>query len=369
MKANDAGRTTDPGFAAFAEALARMEADVESATSLSVAPRPPQAADSGDDDEGFTTVDRQLGMPLTPPVVTKAVAKPERAPEVPHLAAEELWRRARGTGTPLERLIETMQNLLWLQRAVHSGTTRAADRVTQEEVTSVFVDARQLCVDFDLPTARVRADFALAALEENRPDSLGAEIGELVRHLRHDLQSCSIWPIAKGQMWAFSLAPGERARRAFPSAASDVAEGGRCAGFGFHSAAVFHMLRAAGRGMRALSAAVGAEHAAAGPPEWTTIIGLVEARLAEAGRWPAGAARTAATTFYAPVLHDARMLHDAQCRMASGASFDAHHTLAVIDRAQDFLTRLADYVTEHQEQPLTEKDFAAAPKAGPEGGV
>lgn len=373
MKANGAAQTTDDCFAAFDEAFARMEAGFESATSASGAARTAPAADFSDYEEAFTQIDRQLGATSLPqPGVgvrgnlalvsspTATLAEPSLEKSVAPPAVEELWRRANGVGTPLERLVETMQNLLWLQRAIHSRSVRMVDHVKYEEVSAVFSDARQLCVDFDLPTARVRAAFALAALEENRVDSLAVEISELVRHIRHDLQSCSIWPIAQGRMWAFSLSPGERAQRAFPSVASDVAEGGRCAGFGFNSASVFHLLRAAACGSRALETAAGGRRAAAERPSWTSTIGLVEAQLAEVSRWPAGAARTAATTFYTSVLNDARTLHDAECRLASGASFEEPQTLAIIDTSRDFLTRLADYVTESQAQPLGEQDFAAA---------
>lgn len=382
MNARGAALPTDDCFERFDEAFARLEADLESsAATVTVTPSEPPptapAADLSDFEEAFNNIDRHLGaaspvpaggttrgnLALVPP--SAALAEPAPAAALPEPArpaalaspVEELWRHAGGGGTPLERLVQTMQNLLWLQRAINTRSARVADRVTFEEVSGVFADARQLCVDFDLPTARVRADFALTTLEGDRLDSLAAEIGELVRHIRHDLQSCSIWPIPKGRVWAFSLALGERAQRAFPSAVADVAEGGRCAGFGFHSASVFHMLRAAGYGMRALAVAARGKGAGTGAPTWPSTIVMVEARLAEVRRWPASGSKAAATAFYTAVLHDARTLHDADCRVASGGTFDEHHTLAIVHGARALLTRLADHVTEQQELPLTKKEF------------
>ena len=371
MKADGGAQPTNDGFATFDDAFSRLEADFQSATSASAAEPAAPAAGLSDYEETFTSIDRQPGatslthtgggargnLALVLPA-TGTLAEPPGAPALT-LPVEELWRRAKGVGTPLERLVETMQNLLWLQRAIHPDSSRRAEHVKYATVAAVFSDVRQLCADFDLPTARARASFALAALEERRLDSLAAEIGELVRHIRYDLQSCSIWPIAKGRTWAFSLSLGERAQRAFPAVASDVAEGGRCVGFGFYSAAVFHMLRAAACGSRALETAAGGRRAPTERPSWTSTIGLVETQLAQASQWRADAARTAAIAFYGSVLNDARTLQDAECRMASGASFDEHHTLAVINTTRDFLTLLADYVTEHQGPPLTEQDFAA----------
>lgn len=371
MKAYGAAPASDDCFARLDEAFARLEEEPERSASRAAAQRSEAAADLTDFEEAFTSIDQQLGgalseritagprgnMALVPPAPS-TIAEPPRAAVAASPGGEELWRRHSGAGAPLERLVDTMHDLLWLQRAIHSRGPRVADRVKFEDVAEIVSDARQLCVDFDLQTARVRSDFALAALEKDGIDLLAAEVGELIRHIRHDLKSCSIWPISKGRAWAFGLSLGERAHRAFPSAGVDVAEGGRCAGFGFHSASVFHFLRAAAYGMRALAAAARGQRAAVATPEWAATIAMVEARHAAARRWPASEAKTTATSFYEAVLNDARTLHDAQCRIATGGIVDEHHALAIVHATRAFLTRLADHVVERQERPLTKKDFA-----------
>jgi len=374
MKAYGAAPASDGCFARLDEAFARLEEEPAPSGSRAAAQRSETAADLTDFEEAFTSIDQQLGgalpermaagprgnLVLVPPAPAMA-DEPPRAAATASLGGEELWRRPSGAGTPLERLVNTMQNLMWLQRAIHSRSPRVADRIEFDEVAEIVSEARQLCADFDLQTACVRADFALTALEKDRLDLMAAEIGELVRHIRHDLKSCSIWPISKGRGWAFGLSLGERAHRAFPSAGVDLAEGGRCAGFGFHSASVFHLLRAAAYGMRALAAAARGKGVAVATPEWAATIAMVEARLAEARGWPASEAKTTATSFYEAVLNDARTLHDAQCRIATGGIFDEHHALAIVQAARAFLTRLADHVVERQERPLTKKDFAGVP--------
>ena len=330
---------TDDGISTFEQAFAQLESAFESATS-SLA----QAADGA-----------RGHLALVPPS-TATPGETPRPTRVPPPMADELWRDANGAGTPLERLVETMQNLVWLQRAIDSRA-RLTDRVTHADVSAVFANAQQLCVDFDLPTARVRAGFVRAALETDRLDLLAEQIGELVRHIRLDLQSCSLWPIAQKRLWAYSLAPGERARRAFPTVVQDMAEGGRCAGFGFHTASVFHMLRAASCGSRALETAAAGRRAASERPSWTSTIGLVEAQIVAVSHWADGAARAAAIAFYTSALDEARTLHDAEGRLAAGASFDEQQALAIVNTVREFLTRLAGYVTQYQTRSLTEQDF------------
>jgi hypothetical protein len=364
MKVNGGALITDDGNRTFEQAYAQLEAAFESATSAPPAPE----ADLNNCEDGLTN--RQLGA--TPPTEAAAGAPAhlalvppftetpgeKRRPAAVAPLVDELWRAATGAGTPLERLVETMQNLVWLQRVIHSRA-HISDRVTYADVSAVFSNAQQLCVDFDLPTARVRAGFARAAFETDRLDLLAEEIGELVRHIRQDLQSCSLWPIAQKCLWAYSLAPGDRARRAFPTIVQDIAEGGRCAAFGFHTASVFHMLRAAACGSRALETAAAGRRAASERPSWTSTIGLVEAQVAAVSHWPDSTARAAAIGFYTSALNDARTLHDAECRLAAGASFDEQHALAIVNTVREFLTRLAAYVTQYQTQPLTQQDFAA----------
>jgi hypothetical protein len=207
----------------------------------------------------------------------------------------------------------------------------------------------------------VRADFALAALDNETLDTLGAEVTELVRHIRHDLQSCSIWPIARNRVWSFSLALNEKAAAAFPSAGSDIAEGGRCFGFGRYSAAVFHMLRAADPGVRALARAANATAAAAHDgADWAPLLTLVDARVSVISTWPVGPARAAALEFFQGALSEARGLHDAARKLANAsatATLEEHQALHVCHTTKDLLVRLSERVTESHRRTLGKRDF------------
>jgi hypothetical protein len=73
---------------------------------------------------------------------------------------------------------------------------RRRGRLSDERhlVASLLGEARQLCADLDLQTARVRVEFAVLTLENDHFDKLASEIDELARHIRHDLRFCSIAP-------------------------------------------------------------------------------------------------------------------------------------------------------------------------------
>lgn len=391
--------STEDCFARFDEAFAKLEADLCAANAPpdAAAPNASNApcADLSEFEEAFDNIDRQLAAQpdstapsqaaLTAPVAKSresevtAVMKSADAPTRPSLALvppsgtalaeplrvtapisrelEELWEKPAGGGTPLERLVGTMQNLLWLHRVIHSRGVRSADRTRWEQVAAIFADVRQLCGEFDLQTARVRVDFALKALEEDRLDLLAIELAELVRHLRHDLQSCSIAPIAKERVWGFSLALEDRAQHAFPSAATEIAEAGRCIGFAMHDAAAFHLLRAAERGRRVLARALSPDAGDSAVHDWSAIITGLEARLHELSKWPGGAARKTAKAFFQSLLSDARAIEESRRRLADGETYQECHTMALWYDTRDFLSLAAERVSEAQDTLLTIKSF------------
>lgn len=369
MKAHGSTMMTDECFARFDEAFAKLEKELDA--THEPAKQPSRSLKEYDD--AFSQIDRQLAehrvpgppgtsrpvnLSLVPPAPLSGAERAEMAALSPIAPQDELWAPA-ASGTPLERLVGTVQSLLWLLRAIQTAGAGGSERVRVEDVSRVFSDARQLCADFDLPTARVRADFALSALEEDRLDHVAHEVAELVRHIRHDLRSCSIWPIPRRSVWAFSVSLGETATRAFPSSSNEIAEAGRCLGFGFYGAAAFHLMRAAAPGMRALACAAGAPLNAQEPADWATLVTVIEGRLAKVARWPAGLARTAAHEFYSSVLSDARLFQSVAQKLPTPAVvIEEHLASALYQTTHAFLTRLSARMTETQGCALTRRDFA-----------
>lgn len=410
---------TDDCFAQFDAAFAKLEADLATPRDAGAAPR----ADLSEYEDAFDDIDRQLAaapegtapasssMPaaadpphapavpgpllqaaaITQPTITASAAaaseghgdpttdqpraartplalvtssatalvEPQRSALTP--VDEALWERPSGGGTPLERLVGTMQNLLWLQRAILSRSNRIADRVRWERVAEIFNEVRQLCTEFELPTARVRAEFALKALDEDRLDVLAVEIGELVRHIRHDLHACSIAPIARERVWGFTLALDERAQKAFPSAAAEVAEAGRCIGFGMHAAAAFHLLRAAECGRRVLARVVRFDDQDPEAGDWSSTVAALQARMMDLGGWPAGPARKSVKDFLTALISDMREMEEARRRLAEGEPFEDCHATALWYATRDFLALGAERVSEARDTLLSPDDFIPRP--------
>lgn len=412
------GTPPDDCFARFDEAFARLEANMTAAERPGDAPANPAPPDLSEYEEAFANIDRQLAAqpepaappapvvpaaplqlpapaaptpsvaPASPMTMAASIAEPtpseptatssraslalvspapgaapdpSRSYAVAHYEGEGLWHVPAGGGTPLERLVGTMQNLQWLQRSINSRGSRLTDRVRWEQVSGIFGAVRELCDEFDLPTARVRADFALKTVDEERHESLAIEVGELVRHLRHDLHACSIAPIPRERVWGFTLALDERARQAFPSAANDVAEAGRCLGFGMYGAAAFHLLRAAEYGRRVLARAVRFAERDAEAEDWATTITALQTRMMDLAGWPAGPARKAVKDFLTALLGDVRDLEDARRRLADGSDFQECHALAVWYSARDFLALAAERVSEAEDTLLTPDHFIPRP--------
>jgi hypothetical protein len=388
--------STNDCFAQFDEAFARLEADLATPDERSSTP----SADLSEYEEAFDNIDRQLAaqpepttpetptsepMPAPAPAVTPepladgvikptrvnlalvpptAVAESSRTTALVQHETETLWERPANGGTPLERLVGTMQNLLWLQRAIHARSPRIVDRVRWQQVADVFNDVRQLCTEFDLQTARVRAEFALKALDDDRLDGLAAEIGELVRHIRHDLQTCSIVPIARESVWGFTLALDARAQRAFPSAVREVADAGRCIGFTTHAAAAFHLMRAAEIGRRAVARAIRFDTRETEAADWAGTITALQARMLDLSGWPAGPARKAVKNFLTALLSDAREMEEARRRLAEGEPFMECHAVALWYSTRDFLALAAERVSETEDTLLTADDFVGSEVTG-----
>lgn len=349
--------TTTTDLGEFEEAFDRIDRQLNGAVEMPTA------------DVGDATIEPSLPIPAedpapvqdqpaepAPAVPSKAVlalvAPMPAAPAFDHASPplsddfDEPWRKPGGGGAPLERLVGTIQNLLWLGRAIESRNSKIAQHMRWEQAGEVLSDARALCDEFDLPTARVRADFAIDAFYQDRLDQLAVEIKELVRHLQHDLESTQVVTVPRQRTWILTLALDARAAHAFPSAIVEVEAASRCLTFGMHGAAIFHLLRAAECGRVALSRAIRLYVSAPEARDWTHTVAAIQKRAGAMRRWPAGPSRKAARDYFAAVLSDARSFEDLRRRVDEGEVFEECHAVAAWYATRDFLTLAAEHVSE-----------------------
>jgi hypothetical protein len=356
-------------YAEIEEALDRIDQQLNGASSDTPEPEPPARVQACKPSSPIVVGASDAPALEAPARVTLAlVATPPAAAVEPALAAgetgdelEALWdKREEGT-TALERLVGTLQNLLWLQRAINSQSTKVAQHMRWERVAGVLDDARELCEEFDLSTARVRAKFALDAFESDRLELLAVEVAELLRHIHHDLRSCTMLPIPQPRASMLGLALDAPTAEAFPTSAIEVADAGRCMALGLYGAAVFHLLRAAEPGRVALARAVRVNAQSPEATDWARTIVCLQKRVDALRRWPAGPARKAAKDFLATMLSDARGLDDVWRRVGEGEIFQQCHAEATWLTTRHFLNAASERVSEAADTLLTADDFIPRP--------
>ena len=157
-------------------------------------PAPEPAADVLQQYErAFSVLDDKLAE-SDGPEVTKLTERPKRRLPSDRLAATKTAKptpikpkRVRRANRTFDDVFGVLENL---------SIVRRRGRLSEERLllARLLADARQLCADLDLGSARVRVEFAVLTLENDHFDRLGSEIDELARHIRHDLRFCSIAP-------------------------------------------------------------------------------------------------------------------------------------------------------------------------------
>ncbi|MFP5379843.1 MAG: hypothetical protein ACLGHP_08875 [Vicinamibacteria bacterium] len=205
-------------------------------------------------------VDRLDGAMRTPaPAAPVARLGGERTPVVQVTPFRAPRPQPVSGGGRLDRALAVLEALSDL-RARLGGPVSPALRA---ETTRVLAEAAALCAEMGLATAAVRVEFAAGALGRDGQAGPAHEVDELIRHLRHDLGTWSIWPVSSSRAWTLALRLAPEVETAFPSARADVSEAGVCLGLSRHGAALFHLTRAGRRGVRALAVAADAAEAPA----------------------------------------------------------------------------------------------------------
>lgn len=133
--------------------------------------------------------------PVGPRIPARAVVTKLTPARVPQ-PAEALAKAGGNVMKPKRqrRALRTFEDVFGVLENL--SIVRRRGRLLEERhlIARLLADARQLCADLDLQSARVRVEFAVLTLENNHFDKLGSEIDELARHIRHDLRYCSIAP-------------------------------------------------------------------------------------------------------------------------------------------------------------------------------
>jgi hypothetical protein len=138
---------------------------------------------------------------------------------------------------------------------------------------------------------------------------------------------------------------------AFESARADIKEGGNCLVVGFHTAAVFHFMRAVEHGLRALVTALGVPVRSVpfSYEEWNTLIERADTTWKiPVEAWGHSAERTNARQFFKRIIADLNAFKDdvRNIVMHTRDSYDAAGALSVENRVGAWFKLLAAKVSD-----------------------
>lgn len=144
--------------------------------------------------------------------------------------------------------------------------------------------------------------------------------------------------------------------RAFPSLEKEIEEGVDCYGLEHHTASVFHMMRVAEIGMRALAR----ERKVTFPKhplewaDWQHIIDGIEKSARTFGAMPRGAPKDAALSFYSGAVGQLHAFKDTfrNVVMHVRRDYDELDALRAINQVRDFMNGLSAKIGEKTRRPI-----------------
>lgn len=135
---------------------------------------------------------------------------------------------------------------------------------------------------------------------------------------------------------------------AFPTAKEDMRDAGNCLAYDLHTAAVFHLMRVAEAGLRAIAKTPPVKVRLKFPLEyadWGMVITKLDAKLSHLNKTKRGAKKSAELEFYSNAVSDCRAFKETyrDCVMhARNREFTEAEAMGVYVRVRDFMQRLAE---------------------------
>jgi HEPN domain-containing protein len=262
--------------------------------------------------------------------------------------------------------------LLFLQ-VLQSRFLRTDDTLSAvdiEDATKFFVTAQRLCHQHGFSHALLTTEHVIGSAQsvgtKKLPEGMtasdvGGRLDQFDENFRHDLfsRSVEIIPASKNEFYGASFGPDVDA--AFPSSIEDAREASTCYALGRNRAAVFHAVRAAEWGLKALARAAGVT-GRIDYKEWGKILNAIEQKIAPVDRWKVGPEKSNALSFYRGALAEARAINNcwrtATMHVKAGQPCDESDAKRALDRTSEFLHRLSMRVSETQKRPLPKRSFA-----------
>lgn len=251
------------------------------------------------------------------------------------------------------------------QQLANAQSARGADALlTPEEtqrVTDWVMEIRPLAEACEFEFTALRTYFITNALDAGCTiGSLAAEMTVLGQTIGTDCDKKLFLYVTKEEARYYEQDAlfGTAVKQAFPSADPDIKRVGNCLAAELYTASVFHLMRAAERGMRTLAWDRRIKFKNGAPlemQEWGEIIKAVEKEVENIRNWPnrSGLAKSQAHEFYNGALSEFRGFKDAWRNhvMHSRRDYEADEAKGIKAHVQRFLQALAVRLSEDKRTP------------------
>jgi hypothetical protein len=247
-----------------------------------------------------------------------------------------------------------------LKKGMDDALAKAEELFTVVQLTDCLKDISTAKRRWGGPLLDISAACEIVhRLQEDIIQTLGAQLFFRVEHDRRSL--VFRWEGGKAHYGIREIV-GDKVVAAFPSAWDDLIEVGSCLVAECNTAAVFHLMRVAEFGLRAVASDRKAPftNKPIDQQEWGTILGYMDGvikglRLDDASNWPDAGVRDIQIRFYSEVTAELRGFNEAWRRHLShareGGIYDRNYANSVFTHVKLFMQKLSTKVSENTTTP------------------
>lgn len=194
------------------------------------------------------------------------------------------------------------------------------------------------------------ADVSFDVFHHNVDDLCATVIGELKEHTFVYIPKAQAAYFEKDSLF------GDAVALSFPSIKAELKEAGNCLAADLNTAAVFHLMRVAERGMRSLAndRRVKFDKGPIEMQDWKSIVGQMEKEIAKVSNWPKSKQRAQAEEFYNTALEEFRGFKDAWRNhvMHARRNYNDKDAVGVLSHVCRFMQLLSTRISETTRTPV-----------------
>jgi hypothetical protein len=263
--------------------------------------------------------------------------------EMVSVSASKVWAVSYGLTSCLEACRDRI-------RIQGEGSRASVD--DRAFLTTALGPIESLCRDLNLAVSLSRLQhFKLSLIGELYNTQMITEIQGLQISIVNEAADRKLAFIPTNKVCFFEQETlfGGAVNAAFPSAAPEIKDAGNCLAAELDTAAVFHFMRVAEFGLRALARHLKVRvKGTVDYADWGTILAGIDRKLSALQRKPKGKKKSQELEFYRRVESECNALKDVWRNnvMHSRGRYNSHESIAVYLRVSEFMERLAARVTE-----------------------